>query len=182
MATLYCFAARCLFGVVFLHKAKQGRWLCAVSAYKSLPYQRTAHESHPSWERQILKARSVSYLFPSSWALRCVLWEFFFESVWFSGQPDVRSGTSMPPCCVVNAIILYTLIHWIIPNTAHAQTVDYLRVGRASFVMQHWLPDPLTEPFHVLVHRATRSHRSWAHLRLPRRKTFKTSRQWQKRY
>ena len=43
MATLYCFAARCLFGVVFLHKAKQGRWLCAVSAYKSLPHQRTAH-------------------------------------------------------------------------------------------------------------------------------------------
>ena len=43
MATLYCFAARCLFGVVFLHKAKQGRWLCAVSAYKSLPHRRTAH-------------------------------------------------------------------------------------------------------------------------------------------
>ena len=43
MATLYCFAARCLFGVVFLDKAKQGRWLFAVSAYKSLPHQRTAH-------------------------------------------------------------------------------------------------------------------------------------------
>ena len=39
----------------------------------------------------------------------------------------------MPLCCVVNAIILYTLIHWIISNTAHAQTVDYLRVGRAMF-------------------------------------------------
>ena len=39
----------------------------------------------------------------------------------------------MPPCCVVNVIILYTLIHWIIQNTAHAQTVDYLRVGRVMF-------------------------------------------------
>ena len=173
MATLYCFAARCLFGVVFLHKAKQGRWLCAVSAYKSLPYQRTAHESHPSWERQILKARSVSYLFPSSWALRCILWEFFF----FSGQSDVRSGTSMPLCCVVNAITLYTLIHWIISNTAHAQTVDYLRVGRAMFC-HAILITRIPWLVHVRVHHATRSHRSWAHLKLPRRKTFKTSKQW----
>ena len=69
---------------------------------------------------------------PSSWALRCVLWEIFLK-VFGSGQSDVRSGTSMPLCCVVNAMILYTLIHWIIPNTAHAQTVDYLRVGRAMF-------------------------------------------------
>ena len=43
MAILYGLAARCLFGVVFLHKAKQGRWLCAVSTHKSLPHQRTAH-------------------------------------------------------------------------------------------------------------------------------------------
>ena len=43
MAILYGLAARCLFGVVFLHKAKQGRWLCAVSTPKSLPHQRTAH-------------------------------------------------------------------------------------------------------------------------------------------
>ena len=69
---------------------------------------------------------------PSSWALRCVLWEIFLK-VFGSGQSDVRSGTSMPLSCVVNAMILYTLIHWIIPNTAHAQTVDYLRVGRAMF-------------------------------------------------
>ena len=43
MALLYGFAARCLFGVVFLHKAKQGGWLCADSTHKSLPHQRTAH-------------------------------------------------------------------------------------------------------------------------------------------
>ena len=144
MATLYCFAARCLFGVVFLHKAKQGRWLCAVSAYKSLPYQRTAHESHPSWERQILKARSVSYLFPSSWALRCVF--FFFLKVFGSGQSDVRSGTSMPPCCVVNAIILYTLIHWLIQHRSRANS--RLSEGRKSHVLSCNIdyPDPLTGP------------------------------------
>ena len=172
MATLYCFEACCLFGVILLHKAKQGRWLCAVSAYKSLPHQRTAHESHQSWERQILKARSVSYLFPSSWALR------FFESVWFWAIWRVPSGTSMTTCCVVNAIILYTLIHWIIPNTAHAQTVDYLRVGRAMFC-HAILITRIPWLVHVRVHHATRSHRSWAHLKLPRiRKTFKTPRQW----
>ena len=43
MAILYGLAARCLFGVVFLHKAKKGRSLCAVSTHKSLPHQRTAH-------------------------------------------------------------------------------------------------------------------------------------------
>ena len=43
MAILYSFAARCLFGVVFLHKAKQGTWLCEVLTHKSLPHQRTAH-------------------------------------------------------------------------------------------------------------------------------------------
>ena len=38
------FAARCLFSVVFLHKAKQDRWLCAVvSTQKSLPHLRTVH-------------------------------------------------------------------------------------------------------------------------------------------
>ena len=43
MAILYGFAARFLFGVVFLHKAKEGRWLCAVSTHNLLPHQRTAH-------------------------------------------------------------------------------------------------------------------------------------------
>ena len=38
MAILYGFAACCLFGVVFLHKVKQGRLLFAVSTHKSLPH------------------------------------------------------------------------------------------------------------------------------------------------
>ena len=32
----------------------------------------------------------------------CLLWEMFFK-VFGSGQSDVRSGTSMTTCCVVNA-------------------------------------------------------------------------------
>ena len=150
--------------------------VCSLSLQIS-PASKNRAPIHPSWERQILKARSVSYLFPSSWALRCVLWEIFLK-VFGSGQSDVRSGSSMPPCCVVNAIILYTLIHWIIPNTAHEQTVDYRRVGRAMFC-HAILITQIPWLVHVPVHYAIRSHRSWAHLRLPRiRKTFKTSRRW----
>ena len=173
MATLYCFAARCLFGVVFLHKAKQGRWLCAVSAYKSLPHRRTAHRFTCHESAKSLR-RGHSLIFSPRHG-HCVVFcgNFFF----FSGQSDVRSGTSMPPCCVVNAITLYTLIHWIISNTAHAQTVDYLRVGRAMFC-HAILITRIPWLVHVRVHHATRSHRSWAHLRLPRRKTFKTRRPW----
>ena len=37
------FAARCLFGVVFLHKAKQGRVTVCSFNSKSLPRQKTAH-------------------------------------------------------------------------------------------------------------------------------------------
>ena len=43
MAILYGFAVRFLFGVVFLHKAKEGRRLCAVSTQNLFPHQRTAH-------------------------------------------------------------------------------------------------------------------------------------------
>ena len=49
------------------------------------------------------KARSVSYLFPSSWILRCAFCGKVFFKVFSSGQSDVRSGTSMTTCCVVNA-------------------------------------------------------------------------------
>ena len=53
MAILYGFAARCLFGVVFVHNAKQGRLPCAVSSHKSLPHQSQSHPDLP-WKCQIL--------------------------------------------------------------------------------------------------------------------------------
>ena len=37
------------------------------------------------------------------------LWETFLEG-FGSGQSDVREGTSMTTCCVVNANILYTIL------------------------------------------------------------------------
>ena len=43
MAILYGFAARFLFVVVFLHKAREGRLLCEVLTHNLLLHQRTAH-------------------------------------------------------------------------------------------------------------------------------------------
>ena len=140
MATLYCFAARCLFGVVFLHKAKQGRWLCAVSAYKSLPHQRTAHESHQSWERQILKARSVSYLFPSSWALR------FFESVWF--WAIWRALRNLDAFVLRGERDHFIYAHPLDNSKHRSRANSRLSEGRKSHVLSCNIdyPDPLTGP------------------------------------
>ena len=76
-----------LFVNVFVRSAKQDRLLWANSA----------------WKRHLLKSRSVSYLFPSSWILPCAFFGKVFFKVFSSGQSDVRSGTSMTMCCVVNA-------------------------------------------------------------------------------
>ena len=62
MAILFGFEARCLFSVVFLLKAKQGRLLVAVSNHKSLSHQRTGPRTDSAWKRQIVKARWVSYI------------------------------------------------------------------------------------------------------------------------
>ena len=67
MAILYGFLARCLFGVVFLYKADD--------RVGSLDSQISpASKNRAPIQHEILKARSVSYLFPSSWVLRCVFW------------------------------------------------------------------------------------------------------------
>ena len=84
MALLYGFAAPCLFGVVFLHKAKQGRLLCADSTHKSLPHQRTAPIHHESAKAVYL----LSFLLVMGIAM-CFLWEIFFKVFGF-GQSDVR--------------------------------------------------------------------------------------------
>ena len=52
--------------------------VCSLSLHIS-PSSKNRAPIRPSWERQILKAKTVSYLFPSSWALRCVLWEIFLK-------------------------------------------------------------------------------------------------------
>ena len=91
MAILYGLAARCLFSVVFLHKAKQGRWLCAVSTHKSLPHQRTAH-----WFT--VKSLRHGQSLISSPSHGAVLWCVFW------GKPFwkfLHSGNSMNTCKVV---------------------------------------------------------------------------------
>ena len=128
----------------YIKRSKAGD--CVQSQVTNLSRIKEPRTDSPLCERQILKARSVSYLFPSSWALRCVLWEIFFESVWFSGQPDVRSGTSMPPCCVVNAIILYA--HPLDNSKHRSRANSRLSEGRKSHVLSCNIdyPDPLTGP------------------------------------
>ena len=49
MAIVHGFAARCLFGVVFLHHTKQGRLLCAVSTHKSKNSAPIRHERDKSF-------------------------------------------------------------------------------------------------------------------------------------
>ena len=106
------FEARCLFVVVFLHKVKQARFPCAVAIHKSLPHHGPRTDS--PWKRQILKASSVSYFFPSSWVLQCVffLWENTLK-IYGSRQSYVCSGTSMTSCCVVSANILHIFVDLI---------------------------------------------------------------------
>ena len=63
----------------------------------------------------------------------CFLWEFFLK-VFHSRQSDVRSGTSMTTCCVVNANILYTLIQ--LDNSKHrSRAINRLPEGRKIHVL-----------------------------------------------
>ena len=148
MAILYGFAALCLVGVVFPHKAKQGRWLCAVATHKFLPHQRTVH-----WFT--IKApnplRMVSLLsLPLLMGIVvCCLWEIFLKIFGYR-QSDVRSGNSMTTSCVVKTNILNTLIKF--DNSKHrSRAISRLSQGRKV----HVLSAVLTTRFpwaHVRVH------------------------------
>ena len=97
----YGFAARCLFGVVFLRNVKQGRLRCAVSTHKSLPQQRTVHRFalralNPQGQVSLLLLPLIMGI--AMYFLRDILLKVFA-----SGQPDVRSGTSMTTRWVVSA-------------------------------------------------------------------------------
>ena len=128
MTISYSFAARCLFGVVFLHKTKQGRWLCAVSSQKSLPHQRTAH-----W----FTMKAPNPFKPSESLISSPRHVFFvgiFFKVFDSGQSDVSSGNSMTTCCVVNANILNTLIQ--LDNSKHrSREISRLSEGRKIHIL-----------------------------------------------
>ena len=170
MAILYGFAALCLFGVVFLHKAKQGRWLCVVATHKFLPHQRTALWFTMKAPNPLGMVSLLSLPLVMGIAM-CFLWEIFLKN-FGSGQSDVRSGNSIT-CCVVNANILNTLIK-LDNSKRRSHAISRLSEGRKIHVLSY----RLTTWFlwvHVCVHHATRSHRvSWAQVRLSELKTFKT--------
>ena len=104
MATYSDFAALCLYGVVFLHNAKQSRLLFAVSSHESLPHQRTVHRLAMKAPNPFRPGESLISS-PHQRELRCVFCGKFFESfgLWLS---DVCSGTSMTTGYVVNANIV----------------------------------------------------------------------------
>jgi len=124
------------------------------------------------WKRQILLGQ-VSFLsLPLVIGIAmCFLWERFLK-VFDSGQSDVSSGNSMTTCCVVSANILNRLIQ--LDNSkhrAHAQSVDYLSVGRSIFC--HAILTTRFPWVHVRVHHVTCSHwGSWVHVRLPKTINF----------
>ena len=56
-----------------------------------------------------------------------------------SGQSGVRLGITMTTCCVLNMNAHHYNIrssHWLIPISAHAQSWDFLRLGRSMFYSQ----------------------------------------------
>ena len=84
MAILSDFAALCLYGVVFLHNAKQGRLLFAVSSHESLPHQRTVHRLAMKAPNLFRPGESLISS-PYQRALRCVFGGIFFLKVLGSG-------------------------------------------------------------------------------------------------
>ena len=109
------------------------------------------------WKRQILKARSVSYLFPSSWVLWCVFRGKFFGR--FLVLDNLTCAQEPRWLCVAwwTRTFYIRSCNWIIPNIAHAQSVDYLWVGRSTFC-QAILVTRIPWVY-VRVHHATCSHR-----------------------
>ena len=120
MAILYGFAARCLFDVVFLHKAKQCRWLCAVSIHHE-----SANSLRPEWGQSVIFSQRHGYC-----------------DVLFMGKVFERFGSGNLTCAreppwlrVTRGTWTFYIrsSNWIIPNIAHAQSVHCLRTGRSIF-------------------------------------------------
>ena len=106
----------------------------------------------------------------------------FFWKFFGSGQSDVRSGNSMTTCCVVNANMAlgepgsqYCITKY---GSSYPQIVCWLRVSRSPWapgVSGVWNYPHGWAYLKCTRSPRTRSHRvSWAHVRSPRIKTFKT--------
>jgi len=89
--------------------------------------------TNSSWKHQILKARPVSYLFPSSWILRCVFCEKFFWKFSVLGNLTCAHEARWLRVTWWTRKFFIRSSNQIIPNTL-------LSVERSMFVMQYWLP------------------------------------------
>ena len=160
MAILYAFAAPCLFDVVFLHRAKQDRSLCAVTL-TNLPRIKEPRTDSP-WKRQILKARSVSYLLSSSWVLRCVSCGQKFLTFLVLGYLTCSQEPRWLRVAWWTRTFYIRSFIWIIPNRLRAIS----RLSEGFFMFCHVILITQIPWVYVRVHHATRSHRgSWAHVR-----------------
>ena len=80
-----------------------------------------------------LKVRSVSYLFPSSWVF---VGKIFGK---LSVLGNLGGAQVSRRLRVAGSTRTFNIpsSHWLIPNTAHAQSRDYLRLGRAMSFSQN---------------------------------------------
>ena len=108
MAILYGFAARCLFGVVFLHNAKQGKLLRAVLTHKSLPQKKTdcapirleSAKSLRQGDSLISSLRSMCFLWGNLILAKvhCFLLILTLDSILQFSCFPLFHVTSSPPC------------------------------------------------------------------------------------
>ena len=104
----------------YIKQSKVG-WLCAVST-QNLSRIKEQRTDSP-WKRQILQVRSVSYNFLLSWVLRCVLCGKFFWK-FLNRQCDGAEEPRWLRVAQWTRTFYKRSSNWIIPNTAHAISVD----------------------------------------------------------
>ena len=123
-------------GKLFVRRnANQGMLLCAVATPKSLPHQRAVNRFTVKALNSFRPGESLN---TSPHHGYCDVFFFLCENflkVFRSWQSDMRSRNSMTTCLVgikhFFIISHHTLIQLDNSNNAHAQSVDYLRVGRS---------------------------------------------------
>ena len=127
----------------FLRKAKQDRLLCAASTHKSLPHQSTAHRfaikvPNPQGQISLSSLRLVMGIAMRFFVgkilgsfgrnLTCAQETWWIRVSWSTRTFNMRSP------------------HWLISNTAHAQSVDYLRLERVMFCRAILISPPRHPP------------------------------------
>ena len=105
--------------------------MCSLDSQISPASKNRARIHHES--AKYLKVRSVSYLFPSSWVF---VGKIFGK---LSVLGNLAGAQVSRRLRVAGSTTTFNIrsSHWLIPNTAHAQSGDYLRLGRAMSFNQN---------------------------------------------